>query len=349
VLPPPSALQRAHYDLVFTRLSVRNVANWSPPVLPMDEDALDEWEILLRLVGIVTGQGPDADVAAIDRFVAVEAARREATLPSSPVAGREPEEIVAALVDAAGQPRVGPARIVDLLLRTGPYGRGIADGYVPPADEDGAAPHPDVDTTLAAIREHGLTLASLEAAPHGIDLGPLKPSLPEALRTRSGTIELAPELLLADLPRLEATLGEPVDPEALVLVGRRHLRSNNSWMHNLPLLTGGPAPCTLQLHPDDADRLGVRDGATVRVASAAGEVEAPAEVTDELRPGVVSLPHGWGHDADGARLAVAGRRPGTNSNVLTDDRQVDPLSGNAVLNGIPVTVTAVDRVAVAAD
>ena len=358
VLPPPSVLQRAHYDVVFTRLAVRNVANWSPAVLPMDEDALDEWEILLRLVGVVTGQGPRADVAAIDRFVALEAARREAATPTSPVAGREPEEIVAALVDAAGTPRVGPARLIDLMLRTGPYGHGLADGYVPPPEPAGVGPapspraateRPDVDTTLAAIRDHGLTLAALEASPHGVDLGPLRPSMPDALRTPTGAIQLAPEAFLADLPRLEATLGEPVDPEALVLVGRRHLRSNNSWMHNLPLLTGGPAPCTLQLHPDDAARLGVTDGQTVSIASRAGEVEAPAEVTDAIRPGVVSLPHGWGNDADGARLAVAGLRPGTNSNVLTDDAQVDPLSGTAVLNGIPVTVRAATREPVPAD
>jgi anaerobic selenocysteine-containing dehydrogenase len=343
VLPPPSVLQRAHYDVVFTRLAVRNVANWSPAVLPMDEGALDEWEILLRLVGVVTGQGPDVDVAAIDRFVALEAARREAASPTSPIAGEDPEDVLAALVDADGAPRVGPARLVDLMLRTGPYGRGTRDGG---STGDAAAAG---ETTLAAVRERGLTLATLEAAPHGIDLGPHEPSLPGALRTPSGRIELAPPAFVEDLPRLLDTLEKPVDPEALVLVGRRHLRSNNSWMHNLPLLTGGPAPCTLQVHPDDAARLGLTDGEDVRIASRAGEVVAPAEVTDVVRPGVVSLPHGWGHDADGARLAVAGLRPGTNSNVLTDDAQVDPLSGTAVLNGIPVTVRAVRPAAVAAD
>jgi anaerobic selenocysteine-containing dehydrogenase len=319
VLPPPSVLQKAHYDLVFTQLAIHNVANWSPPVLPADEDALDEWQILLRLVGIVTGQGPDADVAAIDQFVAHEAARREARSPASPLHDRDPTEVLAELTDADGEPRTGPARMVDLLLRAGPYGRA------------------------------GLTLADLEAAPHGVDLGPLESRLPDALRTPSGRIELAPELLLADLPRLEATLDEPVDPEALVLVGRRHLRSNNSWMHNLPLLATGPARCTLQLHPVDAERLGIADGAPTRVASRAGEVEATAEITDAIRPGVVSLPHGWGHDAPGARLGVAAQRPGTNSNVLTDDSRTDALSGTAVLNGIPVTVRAADRAAVAAD
>jgi anaerobic selenocysteine-containing dehydrogenase len=343
VLPPPSVLQKGHYDLVFTQLAVHNVANWSPPVLPKDAGALDEWQILLRLVGIVTGQGSDADVAAIDQFVAHEAARREAKSPTSPLHGRDPAEVLAELTDADGEPRTGPARMVDLLLRAGPYGaRGTDDGGA--ADAGGAA-----DNGEHAVRRRGLTLADLEAAPHGVDLGPLEPRLPDALRTPSGRIELAPELLLADLPRLRATLDEPVDPEALVLVGRRHLRSNNSWMHNLPLLAKGPARCTLQLHPDDADRLGIADGGLARVASKAGEVEATAEVTDTIRPGVVSLPHGWGHDAAGARMGVAADRPGTNSNVLTDDSQTDGISGTAVLNGIPVTVRAVDRVAIAAD
>jgi anaerobic selenocysteine-containing dehydrogenase len=348
VLPPPSPLQRAHFDVVFTRLAVRNVANWSPPVLPRDEDAPDEWEILLRLAGIAAGQGPDADVVALDRLVAVEAARREAGAAGSPITGQDPEIVVDALADARGTPRVGPARLVDLMLRTGPYGRGLADGYAP--DAPGSPGHPpDVDSTLAAIRARGLTLAALEASPHGIDLGPLRPSLPDALRTPSGRIELAPEIVLADLPRLEATLAEPVDPEALVLIGRRHLRSNNSWMHNLPALSGGPDRCTLQLHPDDALRLGIASGDLVHVASRVGAVEAPAELTDAIRPGVVSLPHGWGHDATGARLAVAGLHPGTNANVLTDAAEVDPLSGTAVLNGIPVTVRAADRAAVPAD
>ncbi|WP_210491819.1 molybdopterin-dependent oxidoreductase [Patulibacter sp. SYSU D01012] len=316
VLPPPSVLEKSHYDLVFTQLAVRNVAVWSPPVLPAPDGALQEWEILLRLVGVVTGQGPDADVAAMDGFVAAEAARKEARSPASPLHGREPGDVLAELVDADGAPRTGPARMVDLLLRAGP---------------------------------HDLTLADLEAAPHGVDLGPLQPRLPDALRTPSGRIELAPAPIVADLPRLATELDEPVDPDALVLVGRRHLRSNNSWMHNLPLLAGGPARCTLQVHPDDAARLGLENGADARIASRAGEVQAPVEVTDAIRPGVVSLPHGWGHDAPGARLDVAARRPGTNSNVLTDDAQTDAISGTAVLNGIPVTVRAAARVAVAAD
>ncbi|GGX86329.1 molybdopterin oxidoreductase family protein [Streptomyces microflavus] len=198
----------------------------------------------------------------------------------------------------------GPERRLDLMLRLGPY---------------------------------GLTLEELLAHPHGIDLGPLKPRVPEILRTRSGRIELLPAAIAADLPRLRRALGE--SPAPLVLVGRRHLRSNNSWMHNVGSLSGGSNVCTLQIHPDDAARLGLVDGATVRIESAGGGVEAPAEITDTVRSGVVSLPHGWGHSRPGTRMSVAAAHPGVNVNQLLDGTLLDPLSGTAVLNAIPVTVT----------
>jgi anaerobic selenocysteine-containing dehydrogenase len=180
-----------------------------------------------------------------------------------------------------------------------------------------------------------LTLAELEAAPHGIDLGPLEPRVPELLRTASGKIELAPAPLVADVARLEAALAEPVNG-GMVLVGRRDLRSNNSWMHNLPKLVSGKPRCTAHVHPGDAARLGLVDGEAAVVRSRAGAVVVPVEVTDDVMPGVVSIPHGWGHDVDGIRLAVAGEHAGTNSNVLADELVVEPLSGTAVLNGIPV-------------
>jgi anaerobic selenocysteine-containing dehydrogenase len=123
-----------------------------------------------------------------------------------------------------------------------------------------------------------------------------------------------------------------------VLIGRRQLRSNNSWMHNLPALVKGKDRCTLHIHPDDARRLGLDDGGRARISSAAGRVEAPVELTDGIMPGVVSIPHGWGHDAPGVRMRVASEHAGVNSNVLSDETQVDKLSGNAVLNGIPVEI-----------
>jgi anaerobic selenocysteine-containing dehydrogenase len=310
VLPAPSPLEKPHYDLALSSFAVRNVANWSPAVLPLPDGMADEWRTLLRLVGVVTGQGPDADVDAIDAFIASEAVRREVGDEWSPVHGRDAEEILAGLA-----PRTGPERLLDLALRTGPYG-------------DGFGRRPD-----------GLTLARLEAAPHGIDLGPMEPRLPEVLRTPHGRIHLAPEALLADAARLGDVVA--AEPPELVLIGRRQLRSNNSWMHNLPLLVRGPRACTLQVHPDDAARLGLEDGGAATVSSRVGEVVAPVEVTESVRPGVVSLPHGWGHDLDGARMEVARAHAGTNSNVLTDEALLEPITGTAVLNGIPVEVAPV--------
>jgi anaerobic selenocysteine-containing dehydrogenase len=230
-------------------------------------------------------------------MVTTELARREAGWEGSPLAGATPEETVAALGE-----RRGPERLLDLLLRAGPY---------------------------------ELTLAELEAAPHGIDLGPLEPRVPEVLRTASAKIELAPEALVADVARLHEALAEPVNG-TMVLVGRRDLRSNNSWMHNLPMLVSGKPRCTAHVHPDDAERLGLVDGAQAVVRSRAGTVVIPVEVTDDVMPGVVSIPHGWGHDQTGADLAVAAQHAGTNSNVLTDELVLEPLSGTAILNGIPV-------------
>ena len=185
---------------------------------------------------------------------------------------------------------------------------------------------------------YDLTLADLEAAPHGIDLGPLQPRVPDVLSTASGKIELAPAAITADVPRLVAELVRP--PDSFVLIGRRQLASNNSWMHNIAPLVRGSNRCTAQLHPDDAARLGLADGAFALVRSRTGSVTVPVELTDTVRPGVVSIPHGWGHGLAGTRGAVAGEHAGVNSNLLADDELLDALSGTAVLNGIPVEVCA---------
>jgi anaerobic selenocysteine-containing dehydrogenase len=209
----------------------------------------------------------------------------------------------------------GPERILDLMLRAGPWG----DRF----DEDG----------------DGLSLEALREAEHGIDLGPLEPRLPELLGTASGAIELAPELLVSDVPRLRSALEERRRGNGMVLIGRRHLRSNNSWMHNLRPLAKGRDRCTLLVSPDDAARLGLANGGRARVKSRVGELIAPVAVSDEMMPGVVSLPHGFGHDAAGAQLAVAAdMAPGVNVNLLNDETRLDVLSGNAVLNGTPVEV-----------
>jgi anaerobic selenocysteine-containing dehydrogenase len=163
--------------------------------------------------------------------------------------------------------------------------------------------------------------------------------LHEVLATPSGKIELAPSYITADVVRLAARLARADD--GLLLVSRRHLRSNNSWFHNYEPLVRGRERCTLLVHPDDARRLGLSAGAHARVSSEAGSIEVPVEISDEMMPGVVSLPHGWGHDKPGARLAVAAAHAGVNSNLLAPGGLVDPLSNNAVVNGIPVSVSAV--------
>jgi anaerobic selenocysteine-containing dehydrogenase len=307
ILPPPGALQKGHYDLALLQLALRNVANYSPPVLPVDDDQLDEWKVLARLALIAQGMGAGADPSVVDDLVVHTLVGAAVGDETGPIAGREPDEIIALLGE-----RTGPERLIDLMLRTGPYG----DGF-------GADPG-------------GLTLDVLLANPHGVDLGPLEPRLPEVLRTPSGMVELAPEPIAVDVARLRAALDAPTD--GMTLIGRRDLRSNNSWMHNVEVLVKGKPRCTLHVHPDDAARLGLADGADATVSSRTGRVAIAVEVTDAIRPGVVSIPHGWGHDLDGVELSVARRHAGVNSNLLADDELIDPISGNAVLNGIPVEV-----------
>lgn len=296
ILPPPRVLQSPHYDFALLNFAVRNYARYSPPVLPLEPGRPAESEILARLAMIAAGQGADADPAGLDELILDQTLRRAVDTPGSPVAGRDPAELRAELTGSTG----AELRL-DAMLRLGPYG-----------------------LTLRELREH----------PHGIDLGPLEPRLPGLLSTASGRIELAPPQIVADVPRLRAGLGREA-PE-FVLIGRRHLRSNNSWMHNVAPLVGGSNRCTLQINPQDARRLGLNGEAVVR--SAAGELTVAVEPTDAIMPGVVSLPHGWGHA--GTAQPVAAKHAGVNANALTDETVVDVPSGNAVFNGVPVTVRA---------
>ncbi len=312
ILPPPSHLERSHYDVVFTGFSIRNVANFSEPVLPKPEDQPDEWEILVKLAGIAKGLGADVDPSVIDNVNLDTFLSGLITDPFSVIHGRDSDEI-RRLLDQNGDR--GAERMLDLMIRTGPYG-----------DEFGVKPD-------------GLTLNKLRANPHGIDLGALEQRMPGMLRTESGKIELAPEPLLADLPRLAESM-RTIDDEQMLLIGRRHLRSNNSWMHNIDVLVKGKPRCTMHVHPQDAARLGIVDGGSALVTSRVGSLNVNVEVTDSVRPRVVSLPHGWGHGIRGTRMRVAAEHAGVNSNVLTDDQALDPLSGNAVLNAIPVEVVA---------
>jgi len=303
ILPPVSPLERSHYDIALSGFAVRNVAKYSPPLFEKPAGALHDHEILAELTArLGMSQGK---------------------------AG------LAARAGAAFARRLGPGGQLDLMLRTGAYGMPYR-GWV-----RWAAALPGLGAIrrqLAAPerRPQGLSLRRLEASPHGIDLGPLEPSLLRRLATPDGTVQLAPERHLQDLERAARVLAQAAP--SLMLIGRRHVRSNNSWMHNSQRLVKGKARCTLMMHPDDAADRGVADGATVRLRSRVGEVEVPVEVTDHVMPGVVSLPHGWGHDRAGIRLAIASRHAGVSINDVIDDQRIDTLTGTAVLNGTPVEV-----------
>jgi len=297
ILPAPSPLEDVHYDVAFPQLSWRNHARFSDAIFELPQGQLPEWVTLLKLTAIVQGRGASADAMQLDD----EQFAREA----AKVLGEQ----AAAAVEATSDLK-GPRRRLDLALRTGPYG-----------DRFGGDPA-------------GLNLAKVRAAAGGIDLGELTPRVPEILRTPSGKIELAPAALIADLERAAQDLARQAP--AMVIIGRREVRSNNSWMHNLPLLAKGPERCTALVHPQDAQRLGLAEGAMARITSRGGSVEARVQLSGDMMPGVVSLPHGWGHSLPGTRLALAAQRPGVNLNDLLDENWRDPLSGNAVLSGIPV-------------
>ena len=308
ILPGLSPLEDLHYDVAFAQLSYRNHARFSPPVFPPPPGHPAEWEILMRLIAIIQGKGAQADLEQLDDQLTHEDVKRFAGIMTGMVLKRV-------------APRRGPERLLDLGLRAGPYG-----------DQFGLKPS-------------GLNLDKVMAAPSGIDLGPLEPRVPEVLRTPSGKIELAPAMLIADLERAYADLSRPV-PE-LVVVGRRQLHSNNSWMHNLPVLAKSQQArsgrCTALVNPADAARLGLQDGARARIAQNGRSVEVEVEISDEMMPGVVSLPHGWGHDQPGTQMSIAAAQPGANLNALLDENSRDPLSGNAVLTGVAVQMEPVAR------
>lgn len=297
ILPGLSPLEQPHHDDLILLFAIHSIANYSAPVFDPG-DRPHEWEILIRLTGLCTGTpAEDVDVAAIDDGFFDYLAFTQ---------GLDGAEIRKLYEHG------GPERMLDLTLRTGPFG-----------DQYGKNPG-------------GLTLDMLKANPNGIDFGSMVPQLPDILGTLDKKIHLAPQYLLDDLPRLAARMQRPAEP--LVLVSRRHLRSNNTWLHNVPALMKGKDRCTLLVHPEDAARYGVADADIVTVKSEAGEIRVPVEVTDAIKPGVVSMPHGWGHGKPGTRMSVANGSPGANTNALSPPTFLDEPSGNGALNGIPVTI-----------
>lgn len=295
LLPGVSLLEQPHWDVFGWPYALKIGGHYSPATFATEPGRPDDWEVILRLAAILGGQ-PHADIGEIDDGCFADMCRLRGIDPATAL---------------AASPSRGPERMLDLAIRSGPFG----DGY--------------------GTRD-GLTLRDFQAQPDGILLGRAEPQGAAALKTVSGKVEIASPYILADIGRLDAAMSRTV-PEFL-LIGRRHLRSLNSWLHNVEILMKGKERCTLLIHPDDAARVGIGEGDPVEIASASGRLSAPAEISETIRPGLVSLPHGWGHEGAGLRMQVASRHKGVNTNVLTPGDMMDAPSGNAVLNGIPVTI-----------
>ncbi len=310
IFPGLSPLERPHADDLYWIYAVASCLKWSEPVFTPNPARPTEWEVLLRLSGAVLGTPvPDVDVTAMDDLYTGGLVATMCARPGTPLTGRNPNEVMGVL---KGQ---GPERIYDLYIRLGLWG-------------DGLGAHPG-----------GLTLDDVRAQPDGLRLGELEGGrLGAAVTTPSGCIELVHDLFVDDVPRLLARLQR--SEESLLLTSRRHLRSNNSWLHNVPSLMRGRDRCTLLIHSVDALRSGVVDGELAEVSTSEGKVLVPVEVSDDMMPGVVSLPHGWGHGMAGSRLAVANQHPGVNSNLLNPPDLLDVPSNTQVVNGVPCQVRA---------
>ncbi|WP_425460763.1 molybdopterin oxidoreductase family protein [Leptospira langatensis] len=282
ILPPSSALEHDHYDLVFNIFAVRNTARYNQPAFEPQEGMLHDWEIFSDLTK-----------------------RIELLKSGKPL----PSELI--------RTKITPSAILDHALKSGPYG----------------------EKSGSSIE---MSLELLKNSPHGVDLGALKPCFPNRLWTEDKKIRLTPKEVVGDLDRLwkhrEKLLAEADPRDNFLLIGRRHLRNNNSWMHNLPKLMTGKDRCTIMIHPEDASILGIGEEELVVIESRVGRIQLPAELTDEMMRGVVSIPHGFGHGKEGTSMNVAAKFAGSSINDLTDDQALDELSGNAAFSGIPVSV-----------
>ena len=307
IMPSTVQLEHENYDFLFETTSVQNFTRWSPRLFEPNSDQRDQWQIYCEL---------GARLAGAPNWEIVDDMMVKGMLGMMVGPGTRCPELTAEEAYERLQDEHGPMRMIEVLVRLGPYGDRFDD------------------------TSEGLNLLRLREGQHGIDLGPMEPGrLPEAMPF--DRIELCPEYITADLTRLEAVFEERDRPDRLVLVGRRQIRNMNSWLHNLPALAKGPNRCILLVHPDDAKRLGLESGKMVQVRSRIGGIEVECQLTDEMMPGVVSLPHGYGHMLSGVRLSVAQeKQPGACSNYLTDETVLDAPSGTHVANGIPVEVSA---------
>lgn len=313
ILPGQSPLEDFHFPIPFQAMSARNVARFSPAIFDTEEERPAEWQIMYQLALIISGQDEAMDTADYDDMV-ISNQINSAIRTHPELEGFAPEDILTAL-----EPRRGPERQVDLGLRIGPYG------------------------DFFGVRPDGLSLDKLIDNQQGIDLGALEPRLPSVLSTPGAMIDMLPGAIAGDLPRLKAGLARASGEagRGLLMIGRRNTRTNNSWMHNLPTLAKGKFKGALEMSPVDAEARGLASGDLARVENKSGSVEVEVDVTDDMALGTVSLPHGFGHVMADTNMTVAAKNPGVNSNLLASDQTVDPLSGTAHLNAIPVEVSAV--------
>lgn len=281
ILPPVTALERDHYDVVFHNFAVRNSSKFSPAIFPMADSCRTDWQIYLGLA------------ERMDKLNGI------------------PTDKYPALWEKE------PKGVVDDLLKSGRY------------------KHAGQTLSIDLLNQH----------PHGIDLGALQPDLPNALYHDDKKIDLSFEYFMSDLARLDKHFfsGQQAPTDSLQLIGRRHLKTNNSWLHNSKRMVKGTnnglSRCTAQIHPDDAAKFSISDAQMIKVKSRVGEVHIPAEITDKIMPGVISIPHGWGHNKKGSQWRTAEQHAGVSVNDLTDEMLLDELSGNALLNGVPVIIS----------
>jgi anaerobic selenocysteine-containing dehydrogenase len=282
ILPPVTALERDHYDVIFHNFAVRNSSKFSPAIFPPAENSKTDWQIYLGLA------------ERLDKLNGLPTDRYKALWQ------KEPKGVVDDLLKSGRYKHEGEELSIDLLLQK----------------------------------------------PHGIDLGPLQRELPEAIYHNDKQIHLSFDYFMSDLTRLDKHffVSELAQDGSLQLIGRRHLKTNNSWLHNSQRMVKGTnnglSRCTAQIHPDDAGKHNIQDQQMIIVTSRVGQVSLPAEITEKIMPGVISIPHGWGHNKKGSQWKTAEQHAGVSVNDLTDEMVLDELSGNAVLNGVPVTIKA---------
>jgi len=310
ILPPNDHLSHAEFTLIWNNWMVEDVVAWSPRVFPLDPAARNDWQIVNGLAARLAGM----DEASYDLRCAVEYLSSLAPYMPRLPAGADMADLLAR---ADGEDY--PERIFDVLLRCGKNG-------------DGFGSHPG-----------GLSLARLREQPAGISMGPMAPGrMPACIGTPDGKLRLAAEAFMADIPRLEQAVAEgKFAPNTLRMIGRREMRSNNSWMHNLQPLVKGPIRCTAMINPEDARRLGVNEGDEIQLTARVGAITLPARITDEVGIGTVCVPHGWSEALEGSRLRIAHGIGAANYNRLSDDEAFDAPSGGACFNGTPIVVERV--------